>query len=253
VATKESQKVIILLQKLLSAPSTSEHFTAVQAQCAVASEVYIGVLQLADGKNGLAASALVRTLFETIIGAIILANRPEKLQDFGKHGKMMLLRLALSITDGTLVNKEQTKSTKDIANVEYDALYKEFKPSKNWHKMMREDAFKEAFQNAKLGLKFYDGFYGRTSAISHGEPFNVFQRVDVELKTWKLTARSSEWHEKWPMMAEVMSMFLMLHLVNRVSAAFSLGLEAEMTAVNAEVEALAGREMAAARALPDVK
>jgi hypothetical protein len=253
MAVNESLKVVALSRKLLSAPSNSDHFAAVQAQCGVAIELHGGVLQLVDTKNGLAAFAVVRSLFETVIGAVILANHPEKLQDFGTFGRMTLLRLARSIADGTLAKKQMTVTLKAAADAEYDALYKSFKPTKNWHKMIREDAFNEAFQGAKIFGTFYDGFYGRTSAIAHGEPFNVFRHLDAEAKTWKIEVRPTEWKEKWPLMAETMSDFLMLHLVERISKTFALGLEAEWTVLNAEVEAFAGQQMAPARALPDVK
>lgn len=68
MSTVESPKVGTLATKILTAPQTSKHFEAVQAQCAVALEVYTGILQLADTRNGLSASALVRSLFETIVG-----------------------------------------------------------------------------------------------------------------------------------------------------------------------------------------
>lgn len=253
MAIKESLKVVALSRKLLSAPSNRDHFAAAQAQCGVAVELHGGVLQLGDVKNGLAAFAVVRSLFETVIGAVILANHPEKLEDFGKHGRMTLLRLARSVSDGTLAKKQMTVTLKGVADADYDALYNSFKPTRNWHKMKREDAFNEAFQGAKIYKTFYDGFYGRTSAIAHGEPFNVFQHLDAEAKTWKIKARPAEWKDKWPTQAEIMAMFLMLHLIERMSKTFALGLEAEWAVLNAEVEALADRQMAAARALPDVK
>ena len=89
MATGESLKVVALSRKILSAPSSSEHFAAVQAQCGVALELHGGVLQLGGVKNGLAAFAVVRSLFEAVIGAVILANHPEKLEDFGKHGRRL--------------------------------------------------------------------------------------------------------------------------------------------------------------------
>ncbi|MFZ0334997.1 MAG: DUF5677 domain-containing protein [Candidatus Acidiferrales bacterium] len=251
--TNESSKVRSLANKILTAPKANKHFDAVQAQCAVAVEVYTGILQLAAAQNGLSASALVRTLFETIIGAVVLANHPEKLEDFGNQGKLTLLRLARSIREGSLVNKQITKTLRDVANAEYDTLYAFFKPTKNWHKLTREYAFKEAFEGAPLYETFYDSFYGRTSAIAHGEPFNVFRHLDAEAKTWKIEARYTEWREKWPVLAEVMAMFLLLHLIERVSKAFALGLEAEYAIVNADVGALAGRQMQSARDLPDAK
>jgi hypothetical protein len=253
MATGESLKVVALSRKILSAPSSSEHFAAVQAQCGVALELHGGVLQLVDAKNGLAANAVVRSLFETVIGAVMLANHPEKLGDFGEHGRMTLLRLARSVSEGTLAKKQTTVTLQAVADTDYDALYDSFKPTKNWHKLKREDAFNEAFQGAKIYKAFYDGFYGRTSAIAHGEPFSVFQHLDAEAKTWKITVRPSEWKEKWPLQAETMSDFLMLHLIERVSKTFALGLENDWSVVNAEVEAFAGQQMAAARALPDVK
>jgi hypothetical protein len=44
----------------------------------------------------------------------------------------------------------------------------------------------------------------------------------------------------------------MLHVVGRVSKAFALGLENEVSAISAEVDALAARQMASTKALPDV-
>lgn len=252
MATDERLRVGGFANKILTAPQSSVHFEAVQAQCAVAVEVYTGIQELVDAQNGISAHALVRTLFETIIGAVMLSNHPDKLEDFGKHGKLTLLRLARSITAGTLVKKQMTTTFKRVADAEYQALYDYFKPTRNWYRLKREDAFDEAFHGAELYQSFYDGFYGRTSAIAHGEPFNVFQHQDTEAKTWRITPRYAQWREKWPLLADVMSMFLMLHMIARVSQTFALGLENELSVVNAEVEALAGKHMESARSLPDV-
>ena len=238
----------MLADKILTSSQTGVHFEAVRAQCAVAAKVYTGVLQLVSLLNGVSAQALLRTLFETIVGAVILAKHPEKLDDFGKHGKLTLLRMAQSIDESSAFAKKQmTETLKNVAKAERDDLADYFKPTYNWH-MLRSKA---AFDEAELTKNFHESFYARASAIAHGEPFTVFQHKDPEAKTWKIEPRCEEW-SKWPMIAYVMSMLLMLHMVGHVSKVFGLGLEDELAVVGAEVGALAGKQMQSAKDLPDV-
>jgi hypothetical protein len=249
VTTNEGLRVVALAEKALKAPKSGAHFEAVHALCVVALRVYIGILQLVEAENGVAAQALLRTLFETVVSAVILAKHPEKLDDFAKHGKLTLLRMARSIDkDSAFAKKQMTKAMKKAADAECNALIAHFKPTYNWHMLRSKDAFNEAEQPKN----FHESFYARASAIAHGEPFTVFQHKDAEAKTWRIEARSAEW-EKWPMQAYVMSMFLMLHLIRRVSKTFVLGLEDDLSAADKEVGGLADKQMESAKELPDVE
>lgn len=249
MGTVEGIKVRALADKISTAPKTSNHFEAVRAQCIVAVRLYAGVLQLVSVEDGISAQALLRSLFETIVGAVILSKHPEKLEDFGKHGKLTLLRMARSMDESSAFAKKQISRTlKKSADAECATLIAHFRPTYNWHMLKRKDAFDEA----ELPKNFYEAFYARASAVAHGEPFTVFQHADQAATTWRIEPRYAEW-AKWPMLAYVMSMLLMLHLVGCVSKTFALGLESEWSVVSAEVHALAAGQMESAKNLPDVK
>ncbi len=249
MGTVEGMKVRALADKISTAPKASDHFEAVRAQCIVAVRLYTGVLQLVSVEDGISAQALLRTLFETIVGAVILSKHPEKLGDFSKHGKLTLLRMARSMDESSaFAKKHEARSLKKAADAECATLIAHFRPTHNWHMLKRKDAFDEA----ELPKNFYEAFYARASAVAHGEPFTVFQHKDPTAATWKIEPRYNEW-AKWPMLAYVMSMLLMLHMVGYVSKTFALGLGSEWSAVSAEVHALATGQMESAKNLPDVE
>jgi len=122
--------------------ANNPHFRAVQAQCAFANEIYLGVLELCAKKNGIAAEALVRTLFETVVNGAILAKHREKLPDFIRHGKFTQLRV-LHFTDPPEPFRAKRDKLKKATDAELQELFKEFKDTR-WHKLSTKDSFVEA-------------------------------------------------------------------------------------------------------------
>jgi Family of unknown function (DUF5677) len=112
----------------------------------------------------LAGEALLRTLFEVAVSAIILAKHRDRLEHFVGHARFTELRMMRVIEVPAL--KEQLAPTIAATEREFQQLWAEFKDQR-WHKMGTKDSFiKAEFQPA-----IYDGYYRRASAIAHGQPY----------------------------------------------------------------------------------
>jgi hypothetical protein len=230
-------KVQALAREIVDAKADTPHVQAVQAYCAFANDIYSGILDLVVVRNGAAAQALVRTLFETIVGIIILAKHPDTLEDFEKHGRLTTLRLARSMPSSSpFVTK--AKEFMSAEGFDYDALLKYFEGKKfKWHSF----SITKAYEEAELPENFHNRFYARSSAISHGEPFVVLEPPRAD-PTWKIQARPKEW-ERWTGLSYTMSSLFMVHMVGVVSRVLGLGLDAEAASVGKELDALAKAEM----------
>ncbi len=238
LASNESERVLLLAKKMLAVERNGAHFRAVQAQCAVAIEAYTGVIQVVAAENGIAAVSLVRTLLEAVVSAVILAKHQEKLDDFKNHGKWTTFQMARSIPADSRFHSPGVKKFTDDTTPECDALQAYFKPTGNWHLLKTADAFAEA----ELPENFRGRYYIRVSAIAHGHPFPVVQQFDRESKDWKIQAEPEEW-KKWAEKERITSMLLMLHMIERLSRIFALGLESEIAPVRQEVEGTARQQM----------
>jgi len=248
--TSEGNRVGELAKKITHPSAEDDHFKAVQAQCAAALEVYAGILTLVAEDNGISAQSLVRTLFETIVGAVLLAKDPNKLSDFGKHAKLTLLRMSETTPEeSTFGKKELTVKLRNLARSQCALLEKYFKPSSNWYRLRR----KEGFAEAELPKNFYESFYIRASAIAHGDPLTVFKPSNSDLNTWVIRPMYEEWRNNWPMLAYVMSMYLMLHMIEQTSKCFNLGLNDEMASISRDVGVIAAKQMEWAKRMPDVE
>jgi hypothetical protein len=237
-ASKEGEAVLRLTKRLLAVQRDNAHFRAVQAQCAFATETYTGVLQVVDTQNGIAVVSLVRTLLEAVVSAVILAKHQEKLDDFKNHGKWTTFQMARSISAESRFHSPGVKKFRDDTTPECDTLQAYFKPTGNWHLLKTTDAFAEA----ELPENFRGRYYIRVSAIAHGHPFPVVQQFDRESKDWKIQAEPEEW-KKWAEKEGVMSMLLMLHMIDRLSSVFALGLESEIAPVRQQVWGIAEQQM----------
>src|SRR6266851_5180921 len=89
----EAVGIYRLTERIAALPSDDEHFKAVQAQCLVLNQMYLGVLDLCAKQNGLAAEALLRSLFESGVTTALLAKNKGKLDDFKRYGQFVHLRL----------------------------------------------------------------------------------------------------------------------------------------------------------------
>ncbi len=235
--TNLAEKVQALARKIVDAKSDSPHVHAVQAYCAFANEIQSAILDLAAVRNGAAAQSLVRTLFETIVGIIILAKNPDTLEDFEKHGRLTTLRLAKNMPSASPFSAK-AKEFMGSEGPDYDALYKYFEDKKfKWHSFSQTKAYEEA----ELPENFNNRFYARSSAISHGEPFVVLEPPRTD-PGWKIQSRPTEW-ERWAGLSYMMSLLFMVHMVQVVSRVLGLGLDAEVASVSQELDARAKVEM----------
>jgi Family of unknown function (DUF5677) len=169
VTTKESEEMSQLLISIVNAESTSDHLKAIQALSRVILKFYRGVLLLVGDQNGLAAQALVRTLFETVVSGVILAKSPSLLSKFFRHGRFTHLRtLHFAKTD---INEEaglRRAALHERYRAEIDSLFAEF-GEKSWHGMGTVDSFEAAgFERSLHGR-----YYRSASAIAHGAPHSV--------------------------------------------------------------------------------
>jgi hypothetical protein len=245
IQPNESERVLQLAGRLLLIQQNSAHFQAVQAQCAFSIEAFRGVLEVVESQNGIAAQSLLRTLFEAVVSAVILAKHPEKLDDFMNHGKLTTFRMARAIPSNSPL-ASAVSAFRDATKAECDTLYAYFKETGNWHLLKNADAFAEA----GLPNNMRGRYYLRASAIAHGHPFPVVQHFGIENKGWKIRARHEDW-QKWIETARVMGMLLMLHMIEQLNSLFQLGMDSAVALVKQDVEGIAHQQMKAG--LPSVK
>jgi hypothetical protein len=208
------------------------HFHAVQAQIAFATNIYNGLLEVCSGQNGLAAEALLRTLFEVTASAIILAKHRNKVTEFLKHGRLTELRMMRVIEVPAL--KERLAPTIAATEKEFQELWAEFKEDR-WHKMQT----KQSFIEAEFQPGIYDRYYRRASAIAHGQPYETARGGKIEAGpiAWKNLSTG----------AANMASLLMVLLLAIVNREFKLGLDEEIAQLQVEADAPAQRHMDAIR------
>ncbi len=91
MANDVDKQIVQLADEVSKLPTEDEHLHAVQAQIVFANEIYRGITQVCADRNGLAGEALLRTLFEVIASAIILAKSRARLTEFVLHGRFTRL------------------------------------------------------------------------------------------------------------------------------------------------------------------
>lgn len=227
-----SAHIFELATRVSEIKTNNPHLSAVQAQIAFGNEIYRGTIEVSAGGNGLAGEALLRTLFEVISSAIILAKHGEKLQDFIRHGRFTELRMMRVIEAPSL--KARLAATVAATDAEYQQLWAEFKEQR-WHKMGTKDSFIEAeFQTG-----MYDRYYRRASAIAHGQPYETVRggKIEARRKAWKNLSIG----------ASNMASLLMVFLLMVVSREFKLGLETEIAKLHQQADAHVAGHMDAIR------
>ena len=223
-----SAHILELSKQVAEKKTDDRHLAAVQAQIAFANEIFRGIHTVSADRNGLAGEALLRTLFEVVTSAVILAKHCEKLEDFIRHGRFTELRMMRVIEEPAL--KARLASAVAATEAEYQKLYAEFKEQR-WHKMGTKDSFPEAeFQPG-----MYDRYYRRASAISHGQPYETVRGGKVEARpvAWKNLSTG----------AANMGSLLMVLLLAVVSREFKLGLDNEIENLRRKADADAARHM----------
>jgi hypothetical protein len=235
--TAIAAKVESLAEKLVDVKSDDPHVQAVQAYCAFASEIQSGILDLVAVGNGAAAQSLVRTLFETIVGVIILAKHPNTLEEFEKHGRLTTIRLAKNMPSASPFSKT-AKEFVGSEGTDYDALFQYFEAKKfKWHPFSQTQTYAEA----ELPDNFNNRFYARSSAISHGEPFVILEPPRTG-PGWRIQSRTEEW-KRWAALSSTMSLLFTVHMVEVLSRVLKLGLDSEVASVSKELGEVAQAEM----------
>jgi hypothetical protein len=221
-------RIVFLADELSSLPTVDEHLQAVQAQIVVASDIYRGVMRVSSDSNGLAAESLVRTLFEAVTNASILAKHRGFLNDFIRHGRFTELRMTRVIQ----VKELREKLAVQIAatEAEFQTLLAEF-GDQRWNKMKTTASFAEA----EFEPGMYDRYYRRASAIAHAQPY-------VTARDGKVKTRRAIW-DRLSVGAAITAHLLMGHLVTVVNREFKLGYEEKITGLCKAVDAEAKKDM----------
>jgi hypothetical protein len=195
----------------------SEHLRAVQAQIQVTNQIYFAIFRMVADQNGVAAEALLRTLFDSAINCIVLAKHSEKLQDFIRNGQFTHLRL-IRFTD---VMPEKIKPLVAATENDWKALFQEFKSSE-WHKLGTKDSFIEAEYEAEM----YNKYFRRASSYAHAEPYITVRPKDATWKNWCIDASLVRW-KNVTIGVYGLACNAMLHMLAIVNREFKLGLDAE--------------------------
>ncbi len=225
-------RILELANRVSEIKTDNPHLSGVRAQIAFANEIYRGTIEVSARGNGLAGEALLRTVFEVVTSAIILAKHGEKLQDFIRHGRFTELRMMRVIESPSL--KARLAAAVGATDAEYREVWEEFKEQR-WHKMGTKDSFKEAEFQAGM----YDRYYRRASAIAHGQPY-------VTVRGGKIEARPTAW-KNLSIGASNMASLLMVFLLIIVNREFKLGLENEIAELHRQADAHVARHMDAIR------
>jgi Family of unknown function (DUF5677) len=215
--------IVALIGRVTETKPATAHFEAVQAQLAFAKQIFLGLMSVCAEKNGLAAESLVRTLFEVATNTIILAKRSTRLPLFVRHGRLTELRMLRFIQQPEL--KERLADLIKETDEEFQKLWEEF-DARPWHNLKT----KEALADAEFEAGMYDRYFRRASAIAHGQPY-------VTVRGGKVAARPVAWNNLSTGAANL-GRLLMIFLIQIVNREFTLNLNAEIGALDAEVHKL---------------
>lgn len=209
----EAAELASMLHAIANAAERDEHFRAVQLLCTVVSDLYTGILALVANQNGIAAQALVRTLFETIVTTVILANRPDLLETFRRHGKYTHLRtLHFAKTD---ISEEAGKKRAALHakyKNEIETLHNEF-GDKHWHGLTTSDAIGAAGFEKNL----HGRYYRPASAVAHGQPHTIVRFGEQGACTFQRTT-SGKVNQLYG--AYILSSMMVAHLLERIGSIF---------------------------------
>ena len=125
-----SAQIFDLSKRISQQETTDPHLSAVLAPVAFVNEIFSGIGTVCDIGNGLAGETLLRTLFEAIPSAVILAKHPDKHRDFIAHGRMTELRMLRVIEVPAL--KTRLESRIKATEAEFQDLWEKFNENR-WH------------------------------------------------------------------------------------------------------------------------
>jgi hypothetical protein len=215
-------RILALSKRLAEVPTDDAHHGAVQAQLAFANQIFEGIGSVCEKGNGLSGETLLRTLFEAVSGAIILAKHPEKLGDFIEHGRMTELRMMRVIESPPL--KERLEATLKATEAEFQRLWAKFNENR-WHGL----GTKASFADAEFEPSVYDRYYRRASAIAHGQPY-------VTVRHGQVRARPTAW-KNLSFGARNMAMLMMVTLLVILNREFKLGVDDDLAHLRRDVDA----------------
>jgi len=159
---------------------------AVQAQVAVASEHFGGMLAASANGFGLPAEAAARNLFDVVVGTLYLMKYPCLLVDFTEFGQLTVYRLMEDISPES--PEYQQAQARDLAkcDAEVKRLKAKFGRGRSWHgKQIRQIA--EAIGMEQL----YKIVYKPASGIIHGSSYPILSMG--ENLEWIVAFQKHKW------------------------------------------------------------
>jgi len=177
--------ILKIANRIIGAKVEGEHGAAVLAQVAFAREIFIGILLVCGERNGLSGESLLRTLFDVVTSATILAKHPEKLERFTRHAWFTGLRVMRSVSAHPIRRKMEPYIA--ATEREFKELLREY-GNERWHGF----GTKASFIEAGFDPSTYDKYYRLASVIAHGQPFVTAGVGKVRpMKAWKARSTST--------------------------------------------------------------
>ena len=230
-----------LLDRFLAEKRNDDHFQAVATQVKFAQKIFDAVCTLCRAGNGVAAEALVRTLFDLIINTTILAKHPELLADFIDHGRLN----QLEVMEATRPPEPFAKKHQIVIEAnkgEVDRLRAKFKTtdtrSSKWHHFKTRDAIKESGLSGRMNLIYYK----RASNIAHGEPMATVKPTTADWKEFKITVPEQGW-KRFETLSLTQARLLMVFLFSVLNDHFKLGYDEQLQKLAQWTEGLRKADM----------
>jgi Family of unknown function (DUF5677) len=214
-------------------PAKDDFHRALQCQTTVALEHYGGMLSLVSDKLGFPAEGVCRNLFEVVVGAVYLAEHPQKLTNFLDYGKFLRYRQIRASKTTNPVFQQKQHAEIAQTDVEYAALQKRFKKTP-WHGASVEVMTKDAGMT-----NLYDVYYRRASSVAHGDAFNIYHFTS---KGWQI---GIAW-QKWDRAARTAMIFgyqLLVLLFERLNQQLKLRLDHEIQILTDLMNQMTAKDM----------
>jgi hypothetical protein len=183
---KDLQPLMQATEQILAASAETELTKAVQAQVAVATEHFGGMLAASANGFGLPAEAAARNLFDLVVGTLYLMKNPHLLTEFIEFGQLTVYRLMKNLRPES--PKYQRAQARDLAT--YDAEIKrletKFDKRNFWHG-------RQILQIAQAnGMEqLYKTMYKTASGITHGSSYPILSRN--EGLEWVIGFQKHQW------------------------------------------------------------
>lgn len=230
-----------LVDRFLAEKREDDHFQALTVQVKFALKIFEAVCILCECGNGVSAEALLRTLFDLIINAAILAKCPELLPDFIDHGRMN----QLEVMEGTKPPEPFAKKHQMVLEAnkgEVARLKAKFKStdtrSSKWHHYKTGDAIKESGLSGRMNLIYYK----RASNIAHGDPMATVKPTTPDWKKFKVTLPEQGW-KRFETLSFTEARLLMAFLFSVLNDHLKLGYDEQLQKLAEWTEGLKKADM----------